>query len=510
MKLMQTIQQINPVYWLAVFGSLLLSAWINYHETVINPDAICYLLSADEMGRMGLTSAMQICPQAKWPFYSVLVFLFGSITHFSLTLSAYAVDALFSVISVCAFITIVKQMGGSRRVLWFAAFVILFAHEFNSVRQYIIRDHGFWACYLLAVSFLIRFFEHPRWKNALAFSISMALATLFRIEGAIFFVLMPFTAFFIKTFRARRYANFIKLYLPILLAAAAIILWVVINPGQAQHKLNRFAEIQSQLTHGLHNISWRYHSSLSAMITHVLPQESAREAGMLWMITIFAGYLWNIVSNLSPVCALLAAYAFYARLAPLRRPVRTILFAAIVLNLMITGIFYAQHIFLSKRYLIALSLLLLLWVPFALAHLQLHAVTWRSRAVYYLAVLLIAASSMGVLLNMGPSKSHIRQAGDWLAVNLPPGVSLYTNDYQLMYYSQQFGAAIFRKSQDYKKINLKAGEWKQFDYLALRTGRRDQQQLTDIMQQLSPVKIFENNRGGRVFVFKVSREENAT
>src|SRR5690348_14111251 len=102
------LQRTSFLYGFAILISILFSLWINSYETVINPDAICYLYSAKEVGRSGLHDAMQLCPQAKWPFYSILIFTMAKITHLSYTTSAFLLDGLFSALSVVMFIAIVK------------------------------------------------------------------------------------------------------------------------------------------------------------------------------------------------------------------------------------------------------------------------------------------------------------------------------------------------------------------------------------------------------------------
>ncbi|EKD70282.1 MAG: hypothetical protein ACD_46C00579G0001, partial [uncultured bacterium] len=144
-KIASFYSKTNIIYFVAAIISLFLSTWISYRESVINPDAICYLLSAEEISRGGLNAAMNLCPQAIWPFFSYLVYLFAQLTSASYLLSANFLDAIFTLISVITFIAIVHELGGTRRGLCFAAMVILLSHEFNAIRQYIVRDHGFWA-----------------------------------------------------------------------------------------------------------------------------------------------------------------------------------------------------------------------------------------------------------------------------------------------------------------------------------------------------------------------------
>src|SRR3990167_10792551 len=186
------------LYCFAIIISILLSLSMNMSRPLVNPDAICYLSSAESMGEYGIKAAMQLCGQAKWPFYSMLIYGFVTMSHLSYVIAAYILDGFFSLFSVVMFILIVKKLGGSRRVLWLAAMVILLSHQFNSVREYIIRDHGFWAFYLISMFLLIRYYKQSTWQIALSWNISLMIATLFRIEGAFFLFAIPFfTLFFL-------------------------------------------------------------------------------------------------------------------------------------------------------------------------------------------------------------------------------------------------------------------------------------------------------------------------
>src|SRR3990167_11313762 len=97
------------IYFFASVCSILLSAWAAFKTDVINPDAICYLQSAQTLSQ-GLSSAIHVCGQAQWPFYSVLIFGIAHLTHFSYLAAAYSLDAFFSLISIIAFIAIVRLL----------------------------------------------------------------------------------------------------------------------------------------------------------------------------------------------------------------------------------------------------------------------------------------------------------------------------------------------------------------------------------------------------------------
>ncbi len=144
---------------------------------------------------------MHLCDQSKWPFYSVLIYAIARLTHFSYLNSAFLLNGFFTLISVLTFINLVNQLSKNQRVVWLAAAVILLAQEFNAVRTDIVRDHGFWAFYLLSVLFLLKYFRQSElnffsWPFSFGWAICLIVATLFRVEGVIFLILMPFAVFF--------------------------------------------------------------------------------------------------------------------------------------------------------------------------------------------------------------------------------------------------------------------------------------------------------------------------
>lgn len=499
----------STLFLFAFITSLLLSAWIGYRETVINSDAICYLLSAKMVGTDGIRNAMQLCNQARWPFYSALIYGFVQVTHLPYAGAAYLINSLFTLISVGAFILIVKELGGSQRTLWLAAITILLSHQFNSVREYIIRDHGFWAFYLASMLFLLKYARRPRSKFALGFSVSLLLASLFRIEGAVFLLLMPFVCWFQKRYNLRqRVRNFMLLYMPVLMIGGAIVLWLALHPQQSIEKLGRVGELIDQFRHGMGIIADRYHAAKTELKHSVLGVEAADQAGMVILSAWLVWYVLSVVGNLSWIYALLVLYAMGSRTVILRSTAPIILYWYAGVNVLVTAGFLAEHFFLSKRYLIALSLVFMLWVPFALNDIIRKWPSPRHRAILAVAAGLIVISSLGGVFNFGYSKTYVRDAGHWMAQNIPANASIYSNDIQLMYYSDHYGYQIFNQRQAFADLqSLQQGKWKQFDYVALRLDDKDKVETASFVNMLPspPMSSFKNRRGDRVAIYKISR-----
>lgn len=495
-------------WWIYILGmtlSLILSWWINSQETVINPDAICYLLSAATVGSSGIHAAMHLCPQANWPLYAVLIHALQKVLPFSYETTAYLIDAIFTALSVGLFVRIVKELGASRLVSWLALFTILFAHEFNSVRQYIIRDHGFWAFYLASLLFLLQYLHRPRMLVAFCWSGSLMLATLFRIEGAFFLLALPFATIFIRDAALmQRVYMFLSLQALTMLAALALLAWFMLHPQESLQKMGRLAEIKEQLLHGVAVMHGRYQAAKLGMAQHVLDANSARDAGPLLFIMLLGMYVLYVVTNLSVGYALLVVYGWLRRVYEWSTRSRLVLVSYILINVVITFGFLFEQFFLSKRYLIALSLLFMLAVPFALADLLKRVQQRQYRFFGMVVLLLILASSISGVINFGYSKQYLREAGDWMATQLPKGAALYTNDYQLFYYVQHERIGSEDLIQRYRAIQ--STNWNQYEYVALRVGYDASADEQSILQNkaLQKMNEFRNKRGDRVIVYHVT------
>lgn len=511
-KLTLSIGRDRQIYAFAFLVSIVLSYLVGYRNVVINPDGICYLLSAQIVGSASIKDVMQLCPQSQWPFYSTLIYALVQMSHFSFTASAYLLNAFFSVITVVTFITIIKELGGTRRILWLAALVILFHHQFNILRDNIIRDHGFWAFYLVSVYFLLKYFREPKWTTALAWNVSLMTATLFRIEGAIFLLGMPFVSWLCLNHSFRQRAkSFFTLNLPLILICTAFAVWQLSHPQQNMQKLGRVGEVVNQLQHGLFILADRYHAAKTALIQHVLPPESTSDASVVLFLVLITWYLYNVIITLSWGYAALVVYAWMSRASGFASRSALVVWGYVVVNLIMTLGFLAEHLFVSKRYLIALVLVFMIWVPFALNDLIEKWPSLRHRLFLSFMSLVLFISALSGVVEFGQSKYYIRSAGNWIASHVPAHATLYVNDFQLMYYSQHFDTHIFEILPKYLKINTIAqGQWKKYDYVALRLRNKEEGELSAVMQELAgmtPVQVYSNKRGNRVAIYKITREE---
>ena len=488
------------IYLTAALISLVLAFDGSLRATVVNADGICYLQSAATIATEGLHAAMQVCGQAQWPFYSWLIYGLAAISKFSLIHAAFILNGVFSLITVVTFIYLVSLLNGNKPVLWFAAAAILLLHEFNSVREYIIRDHGFWAFYLISVVLLLKYLRKPTLLLASAWGVVLLVATLFRVEGVIFLLLLPLTAFAMTTSWRQRLQQFIELNLVTLLISIMGLLYLFSHHQSAQDA-GRFSELTFQLKHGFHVLLQTYNTKADALASAILNGYSARDAKLLFGLLLVAWYAVSVITNLSVIYAILFGFSFSKKLLPLDSAAKKVFAGYILINVLITAPFLVEYAFLSKRYLLALSLMLLVWVPFALA--ALWEQRQQARWPLTLAAVLIVASSLGGIIDFGYSKRYIQDAGFWLANNTPSNAVIYSNDLQVMFYSGHFGNSVFSKAREFADLSaISADKWQQYDYLAVHIDARDPKDKLALAQMaLAPSKVFANSRGDSILIY---------
>jgi hypothetical protein len=487
----------NPslgLYGVAIVCSVLLSLDGFLRASVINPDGICYLQSASTFVNAGLHAAMSVCGQAAWPFYSVLIGVFSSALHVSVINAAFILNAIFSCITVISFIYLVTSLSPhSKTLAVFAALTILLAHEFNAVREYVIRDHGFWAFYTLSMIGLLHYLRHLQWRYALLWAFSLVIATLFRVEGVVFLILLPFLGLLTqKPLRA-----FLELNTFNVLGAVALLAYDAMHPDFLSH--NRLQEIFYQFTHGAVDLKNHVLQAADHLREHVINHFAASDALGLLVTLLVVWFLSSVLANLSLVYAALAFYALLKKHIRLDKPAVLVLCGYILVNVCITATFLANYLFLSKRYLIALSLVLMVLVPFALESL------WQQKQKPWLIGALIAMSlaGLGGIVEFGYSKAYLREAGLWLKTHTDKNTTLYSNNEQVLFYSEHFGNQIFAAAKNFSdpKI-LTAGQWKHYASIALVTKAHDENDVMhELLIQAKPTQVFANKRGDKVMIW---------
>lgn len=521
---MRTLHQLNSdifgsarsytVYWVSALGSILLSLWTAYHNELINPDGICYLESANVFMHSGVSAATKLCSQARWPVYSILIGLGSFIAPNSLEAVAYVINGIFSLISVVAFIAIVSRLTENRKIIWLAALSILIAHDFNQLREYIIRDHGYWAMSLVAVLCFINYLHSFTWRDALLWAVTSLLATLFRVEGILFFALIPCTVFCYRNISfAQRIQAWLRLnVLPIaalLLLGVAYLFHLSLSERIITTFATRLGEVWLQITHGIPLFFAATTDGVNQLKDYVFFNKGGLDYRISYWLAVSVWYGGNIIASIGIFYAALLIYFWHKRSLKFNSTSLLAVIAYIGVNIFITVVFFVEGLYLSKRYIMDLALLLMLFVPFALYELMtLQDLTQlKRRLILGLTLGLLLLTFVGGVINFGHSKTYIKTAGQWAAANVPASAKIYSNDIVLAYYSGHYGSAIYTaidESEKTKTVILQRG--KEYDYLLLRFVKHrglSEQEAVHLIGKY-PIMTFTNKRNDKVAIFKVS------
>ncbi len=189
----------------AVVASFVYSALHIFIDPLPNPDAVPYLLAAQAWLDAGYAAAAAMYPL---PYYSILVAALHALTGFSLSTSAHWLDATLIAVLVVALQRLGRALGGSVRVEIIVVVFALLLPELNGYRSFVLRDFGYWAFLVIALTCLVRYTQTQNFVRLIAFLLCCLAAALFRVEAIPVLVLMPLALLFGPAKRYRAVAVF--------------------------------------------------------------------------------------------------------------------------------------------------------------------------------------------------------------------------------------------------------------------------------------------------------------
>ena len=440
---------------LSGLASLLLSLLAIGQTDIINHDGVLYLRAiegdAESIRRIG-----------NWLFYSKLIGWLSAATGLDVEKSAYLLNTLLDLLTVLAFLRFVEELGGKGRTLIWAAILILVLPYLNDNRAEIIRDHGYWAFTMVAMLFYLKLYKGFSWKWLLLWNLSMGLATLFRVEGVAFLLLMPLGLLLRPGPLAGRMREVALCLLPAILVLGILLAWHLLGNG-AGNRLTRLAANSQEL---LEIFTERIPSKATQLRDTLLPDLSPGSANLLIYIALLISIAKDLAESLSWPLALLLLFHRRLTTTPLPRAYTTTLLLYGGISLVILLLQGGLHFVMVSRYTMALALMLLPIVVFTLEQLWLQRQArppWVGIAI----ALLIAGLAGDSLIESRSPKPHIREAASWVSKTLPPGSRILT-DYEflrLSYYAQKSGSR-YHIQQFRGKTRLS-----RFDYALVRDPR---------------------------------------
>ena len=485
---------------LVAAASLLLSLWLILIEPVINRDAIIYLRTADAYLRDGLMASLGLFDR---PFLSIMMAWLHQLTGVSLLHAGLILGALFFAILSAAFVSIVRLLGGDRRVQLIAAIVIISHPLLAHGRDSIMRDAPFWAFSLLAFRALLLYVRQPGLRYQFEWFILVALASLFRFESVFFAVLAPLGVFF-ATDRGRRLGISLRLLVLPLVAIVAVevaivMVQTVLLPGSQLFpdisgyvdKLAAFPQVFSDVSFATGEALLFFSAKSDAKI--------AATAGLaaILLLNICRAIMWPYVMVL-----IWGRAQNLLQLIP--RQSRILLNAHLIIALVYLALFTLTNRFMLERYSHIFTIFVALYLPFILN------AAWapdRRAVTRILASMILVGMTIDVVGSFENRKIYLKDASQWLVSNTAEDATIVSNSKYISYFSgretdwRNLGAITFRAAE----LNTRPGLWRTVDYIVVRVRAEEFNQWSAFLRNnsLTEVKTFDGQGHGKVSIVAV-------
>lgn len=482
------------------------AAWLTIiQDPLINTDGIFYLQLAYTYLTQGFSATYEIY---QWLFYPLLIAWTHQLTGLSLSVAAYAVTAAFQVGLTLMFLHLVKTLGGNSKVICFALLTILLLPHLNEYRPYIIRDFGYCFFLLLSAYYFLHYIHTLSIYRAIGFVVAVITASLFRFEGFVFLLLMPFVVLVKSPSSLRRNLQALLKMLAIigLFGITILLITYFASPSLPKKILAVFLVEKAFVGHSL--LLRQQVMDIAQMMHEYWVAGSLKSATVFVICGLIGMYIHKLLYVLSALYAVIVAYTVKKQLMPVDRNQACVLWGYIAVNVAITVVFFTIYFFLSGRYVLPLTLFLLLWVPFGLAHLYEE---WRYQLIlrvrkhlWIFPLIMVALVYMAVdgLFSFGASKLYLKQSGAWLATNTPATTTIYTNEPQILYYARGL-TPTWTQAVDDSLERWHTHEWQQYQYVAINVSKNNPALAVTLnaAPSLQLIKTFDNGEGSKVLIY---------
>jgi len=432
MDMQQSNLDITRIRFFTAFASLLLSLQAVYFDDIINRDGIMYLQMSEAYLSGGLAATKLIFD---WPFFSILVAWFHQITSIDLELSALIINSLFFILLTDTLVRISSLILENRQQLFIAALLVLCFSTINEYRDFIMRDFGYWAFCSLALYHFMLFSETTKLRHANLWQAYILIAVLFRIEGSIILLTLPFFNFFRHGLGSGFYHFLKSTSLVILSGFAGILLFL--SQSDIPTAFGKLASISAYLN--IDGYISKITDSSSFLAENILNKFSEDYAALILVAGLLSMMLFKLAKTFSLSYIIVYAISVQAKAisaSEKQSNYQKLLLYFFIVNLIILTVFLFHQYFLSSRYLgmalISLLLLLMSQMCHGITHL------WQQERYFPLGIIVFSLFySVADTAIMSTTKTYIKDTALWAAHNLPANSKVMTDDEFIMYYFER-------------------------------------------------------------------------
>ena len=481
---------IGPVR-MAFFASLLLSLIAVWNNPVLNRDGMLYIEWAQKIINNG-SEGLYYAGQPSLLALPLLISGLSWATGLSPEAAGQLLNALF-LAGTCALIVVITR---NRRpeASWAACLVVLAMPAYNGYRGEILREYGFWFFSVLAIWLAMRWDESPPWREAILCQVSIGLAAMFRLEAVAFYPALMAWQLFSAPPGLRLRRAFMIGCLPV---AGVLVAAMIYGSGLIEFptRMAYFLEAANPLR----KIQMLDEAGKKISDAGLLKYKFSREeAGYI----LFFGLLSIIPMKFIQMSgALLVPFIFLFITQPARAALARWhpLTWAFLAYTCVLAAFVTHMFFLTGRYVSLLNLLAVPIIAVGLALMMDRFPRWRALTVAVALTMMLAN-----VVSFSPKKTHMLEAGAWLAGNVKDASRVYVDDGRIGFYAGLGIVGTGQMKMDRTELSKAIAE-NRFDMIAMEVAKKDADFETWAAEnRLHILKRFSNKAGNAVVVAVVT------
>lgn len=426
---------INQLHWIFTALALLFAAWISYiQHGWINNDSPIYFESARLFALGEWNASMEVW---RWPLFPLLIAGIHKLSGLDIQLSAQVLNTLLFGLTAASFLQLIREAGGQKAALISGGLLLLSSQYIvGDILAMLLRDQGFWAFFLTSLVFFVRHAKHYRLGDALLWQACIIIATLFRIEGITYLVLLPLallrTAPTHVKLKALLHAHSLNIVASIGLLVSILILGLKVTElGRLQEILT--LDIYQQLTQKLF-------TQANIMAESVLGEYLDKFAVPSLLISFIFIIIIKTFSTTGTVNTILALFAIASKPPLIEQPTKTILNTVILISLINMFLIITKVFVLSGRYIIALTLILMVYAAFYMIYLFDHyKASYPKNRTWRITLWIVPISILvGLFTNLWPKPAgfnHEQDAIRWLNKHHVDTQEVFFDSARLRYYA---------------------------------------------------------------------------
>lgn len=304
----------------------------------------------------------------------------------------------------------------------------------------VIRDHGYWAFYLLSCYYFILLYKHPNLKNSSALIVTTTLAALFKVEGLVFSLLLPLLLF-IHHISLLKKPTIIFTFLSLFVITSASFLSYnngydipSIRGFEKTHQIEQAIKAPITKTSSAINTTETYLNKLSS--EGFSNEYAPTVLGFFFILILFT----EIFSATSPLYAIALGFALFKTKMRCEHSLTRVWVYLVLINILILCGFLVSKYFIAGRYPIALALTLITPLPFLIQLIyqkfQDNDLNLIQNKIAKAAAILFVVLSIDGVVSTGASKVYLKNAGEWVASSQQEQKrSFFTNSQFVSFYA---------------------------------------------------------------------------